>query len=214
MYAIVDVKDKQFKVRENETVYVPHHAELESGDSITLDRVLLVSNGDGDVSLGTPTVEGATVEASVVDQVKGDKVIVFKKKRRKRYRVKRGHRQKYTKIRIDALHAGNGAVPPAEDTAPVEEEAPSDDAAPADTAPADTAPAEAASTEETVSEETASEETASEETASEETASVEDDAPVDTADAETAEADAESPADDTPEADVEAEADSDAKPEA
>jgi large subunit ribosomal protein L21 len=208
MYAIVDVKDKQFKVRENETVYVPYHAELESGDSITLDRVLLVSNGDGDVSLGTPTVEGATVEASVVDQVKGDKVIVFKKKRRKRYRVKRGHRQKYTKIRIDALHAGNGAVPPAEDTAPVEEEAPSDDAAPDDTAPDDTTPAEAAPTEETVSEETASEETAS----------VEDDAPVDTADAETAEADAESPADDTPEADVEAdveaEADSDAKPEA
>lgn len=137
MYAIVDIKDKQFKVRENETVYVPYHSELETGDSITLDRVLLVSNGDGDVSLGTPTVDGATVDASVVDQVKGDKVIVFKKKRRKRYRVKRGHRQKYTKIRIDTLHAGNGAVTPAEETAPVEEEAPSDDAAPAEETVAD-----------------------------------------------------------------------------
>ncbi|HHP7239323.1 50S ribosomal protein L21 [Longibacter sp.] len=109
MYAIVDIKDKQFKVRENETAYVPFHSELDAGDEVVFDRVLLVSDGAGDVSIGTPTVGGAAVHATVVDQVKGDKVIVFKKKRRKRYRVKRGHRQQYTQIRIDALTSGDGA---------------------------------------------------------------------------------------------------------
>lgn len=109
MYAIVDVKDKQFKVREDDTLYVPYHASAEVDDELTLDRVLLVSDGDGDVTLGTPSVDGASVQARVVDQVKGDKVIVFKKKRRKRYRVKRGHRQQYTQIQIESLDV-NGAT--------------------------------------------------------------------------------------------------------
>jgi large subunit ribosomal protein L21 len=104
MYAIVDVKDKQFKVRENDTVYVPYHADAEADDTLTIDRVLLLSDTDGDVTVGTPTVDGATVEAKVLEHVKGDKVIVFKKKRRKRYRVKKGHRQQYTKIQIEAVH--------------------------------------------------------------------------------------------------------------
>lgn len=108
MYAIVDVKDKQFKVQEDDTLYVPYHSEANVDDELTLDRVLLLSDGDGDVTLGTPTVEGATVTARVIDHVKGDKVIVFKKKRRKRYRVKRGHRQQYTQLRIEALNT-NGA---------------------------------------------------------------------------------------------------------
>ncbi len=109
MYAIVDIKDKQFKVREGEYVYVPHHADAEIDDMFTFDRVLLVSDGEGNVQLGTPTVEGASVTARVLDQVKGDKVIVFKKKRRKRYKVKKGHRQQYTKIEIEALQT-NGAA--------------------------------------------------------------------------------------------------------
>ena len=109
MYAIVDVKDKQFKVREDDTLYVPYHSEADEDEEFTLDRVLLVSNGDGDVTVGTPTVDGASVTASVVEHVKGDKVIVFKKKRRKRYRVKRGHRQQYTQIHIDSLDV-NGAA--------------------------------------------------------------------------------------------------------
>lgn len=108
MYAIVDVKDKQFKVREDDTLYVPYHSDAEAGQELTLDRVLLVSDGDGDVTLGTPTVEDASVTARVVEHVKGDKVIVFKKKRRKRYRVKRGHRQQYTQIQIESLNL-NGA---------------------------------------------------------------------------------------------------------
>jgi large subunit ribosomal protein L21 len=103
MYAIVDVKDKQFKVREGDTLYVPYHSEAEADQALTLDRVLLVSDGEGDTTLGTPTVEDATVTARVLEHVKGDKVIVFKKKRRKRYRVKRGHRQQYTQIQIESL---------------------------------------------------------------------------------------------------------------
>ena len=108
MYAVVDVKDKQFKVREDDTLYVPYHSEADADQELTLDRVLLVSDGDGDVTLGTPTVEDASVEARVLEHVKGDKVIVFKKKRRKRYRVKRGHRQQYTQIQIESLNL-NGA---------------------------------------------------------------------------------------------------------
>lgn len=121
MYAIVDIKDKQFKVREGEYVYVPHHADAAVDDTLTFDRVLLISDGDGNVQLGTPTVEGASVSARVVDQVKGDKIIVFKKKRRKRYRVKRGHRQQYTKIQIEALETNGKAE--ASTPEPAEEEA-------------------------------------------------------------------------------------------
>ncbi|PSQ83369.1 MAG: 50S ribosomal protein L21 [Bacteroidetes bacterium QH_2_63_10] len=109
MYAIVDVKDKQFKVREDDTLYVPYHSEAEADQQLSLDRVLLVSDGEGDVTLGTPTVEDASVTARVLEHVKGDKVIVFKKKRRKRYRVKRGHRQQYTQIQIESLDL-NGAA--------------------------------------------------------------------------------------------------------
>ncbi len=108
MYAIVDVKDKQFKVREDDTLYVPYHSEAEADQELTLDRVLLVSDEEGDVTIGTPTVEDASVTARVTEHVKGDKVIVFKKKRRKRYRVKRGHRQQYTQIQIESLNV-NGA---------------------------------------------------------------------------------------------------------
>jgi large subunit ribosomal protein L21 len=115
MYAIVDVKDKQFKVREDDTLYVPYHSDAEEDQELTLDRVLLVSDEKGDVTLGTPTVEDASVDARVLEHVKGDKVIVFKKKRRKRYRVKRGHRQQYTQIQIESLDV-NGAAPTTEST--------------------------------------------------------------------------------------------------
>ncbi len=132
MYAIVDVKDKQFKVHEDDTLYVPYHSDAEEDQDLTLDRVLLVSDGEGDVTLGTPTVEDASVEARVLEHVKGDKVIVFKKKRRKRYRVKRGHRQQYTQIHIESLNV-NGAAPSSTDTdetADTDTEPPSDEAAP------------------------------------------------------------------------------------
>jgi len=127
MYAIVDVKDKQFKVREDDTLYVPYHASAEVDDELTLDRVLLVSDGDGDVTLGTPSVDGASVQARVVDQVKGDKVIVFKKKRRKRYRVKRGHRQQYTQIQIESLDVNGATVPDEASSEDTDEDASSEE---------------------------------------------------------------------------------------
>ena len=98
MYAIVEIGGKQFKAAPNTKLYVPRTKDA-VGDSITLDRVLLVS-GDSGVSIGAPTVEGASVAAEVLGHVKGDKVIVFKKKRRQGYRVKNGHRQPFTQIKI------------------------------------------------------------------------------------------------------------------
>ncbi|MEM0961167.1 MAG: 50S ribosomal protein L21 [Bacteroidota bacterium] len=101
MYAIVEIGGKQFKAAEGDRLYVPR-LKADVGDEITFDRVLLVSGDDG-VTVGTPTVGGASVSAEVLDHVKGDKIIVFKKKRRKGYRVKNGHRQPYTQIKIGSL---------------------------------------------------------------------------------------------------------------
>lgn len=103
MFAIVEIGGKQFKVRENDRIYIPRQ-EAEPEASLTFDRVLLVSN-EKSVQVGTPLVDGASVGATVLAQVKADKVLVFKKKRRKRFRVKRGHRQPYTQIRIDSVKA-------------------------------------------------------------------------------------------------------------
>ena len=101
MYAIVEIGGKQFKVQKDAKVYVPR-MKADVGDSVTLDSVLLVSGDDG-VTVGAPTVSGASVTAEVLDHVLADKVIVFKKKRRKGYRVKNGHRQPYTQISITDL---------------------------------------------------------------------------------------------------------------
>ena len=101
MYAIVEIGGKQFKAAEGDRLYVPRQ-KADVGETLTFDRVLLVSGDDG-VSVGAPTVDGATVSAEVLDHVKGDKVIVFKKKRRKGYRVKNGHRQPYTYVKIGSL---------------------------------------------------------------------------------------------------------------
>lgn len=100
MYAIVEISGKQFKVQPDAKLYVPR-LRADVGETVTLDRVLLTS-GD-EVRVGQPTVEGASVTARVLGHVQGDKVIVFKKKRRKGYRVKRGHRQPYTQIAIESL---------------------------------------------------------------------------------------------------------------
>ncbi len=108
MYAIVEIKGKQFKVRERDTLYVPLIRGAQEDDTLTFDRVLLVGGGQ-EVHVGTPTVDGAAVQARVLGHVKADKVLVYKKKRRKRYRVTRGHRQQYTQIQVEALSTGNGA---------------------------------------------------------------------------------------------------------
>jgi large subunit ribosomal protein L21 len=101
MYAIVKIGGHQYKVSENDTVFVNRIAEGE--EKVTLENVLLMKDAKGKVTIGKPVVEGAKVEATVVDHLKSDKVIVFKKKRRKGYKVKRGHRQPITQLKIDKI---------------------------------------------------------------------------------------------------------------
>ena len=100
MYAIVEIKGLQYKVSEGDEIFV-NHFDAAEGDKVTFDKVLLVAN-EGNIQVGAPTV-AAKVETTVLDHVKGDKVIVFKKKRRKGYRRKNGHRQQFTKIQINSI---------------------------------------------------------------------------------------------------------------
>ena len=101
MYAVVDIAGQQFKVEENTKYYVPRlDAELET--DVSFDSVLLLSN-DKETKIGTPTVKGAKVSAKVLEHLKDEKVIVFKKKRRKSYKVKNGHRQHLTRIEITKI---------------------------------------------------------------------------------------------------------------
>ena len=101
MFVIVEIQGQQFKAEKDKFLYVHYLGEeVKEGDKVEFDRVLL-ADADGDVKVGAPTVEGAKVVCEVATPlVKGDKVIVFKKKRRKGYRVKNGHRQYFTKIVI------------------------------------------------------------------------------------------------------------------
>lgn len=106
MYVIVEIKGQQFKAEKDRFLYVNYLGDnVAEGDTVEFDHVLLADN-DGDVKVGAPTVEGAKVVCTVEkSQVKGDKVIVFKKKRRKGYRRKNGHRQLFTKVVIKEVVA-------------------------------------------------------------------------------------------------------------
>ena len=101
MYAIVDIAGEQVKVQKDDQI-VTNRLEGEVGSQIELEHVLLLQADDG-TKVGTPYVEGAKVTATILEHGKGKKVIVFKKKRRKKYRVKRGHRQLETKLKIDDI---------------------------------------------------------------------------------------------------------------
>ncbi|OHW62509.1 50S ribosomal protein L21 [Andreesenia angusta] len=102
MYAVVETGGKQYRVAEGDVIYV-EKLEGAQGDSIDLSNVLLVSN-DGDVKVGKPYVEGAKVSATIEDQGKAKKIIVFKFKAKKDYRKKQGHRQPYTKLKISKIN--------------------------------------------------------------------------------------------------------------
>ncbi len=102
MYAIVEMVGQQFKVAKDQKVFV-HRLQGEEGSKVTFDNVLLLDNGT--VTIGAPTIEGAAVTAKILSHLKGDKVIVFKKKRRKGYRKKNGHRQSFTEIQIESIVA-------------------------------------------------------------------------------------------------------------
>ena len=101
MYAIVDIAGQQFKVEAGKKIYV-HRLQDEVGASISFEKVLLTDN-EGAVKVGAPYVEGSVVKATVLDHVKGNKVLVFKKKRRKGYQKLNGHRQCLTQIQIESI---------------------------------------------------------------------------------------------------------------
>lgn len=104
MYAIVDIQGQQFKVEKDQKVYV-HHLEGEVGSQVEFDKVLLTDN-NGAVTVGAPVIEGAKVVAEIITPlVKGDKVLIFKKKRRKGYRKLNGHRQQFSQIIIKEIQA-------------------------------------------------------------------------------------------------------------
>ena len=106
MYAIVEIAGQQFKVAKDQKVYV-HRLQGEEGSKVTFDNVLLVED-KGNVTIGAPAIEGAAVTAKILGHLKGDKVIVFKKKRRKGYKKKNGHRQYLSEIQIEGI-ATSGA---------------------------------------------------------------------------------------------------------
>jgi len=101
MYAVVDIAGQQFKVEKDRKIFV-HRLSAEEGESVEFEKVLLLDN-EGDVKIGAPVLEGAKVTAKVLSHLKGDKVIVFKKKRRKGYKKKNGHRQYFTQIQIEEI---------------------------------------------------------------------------------------------------------------
>jgi len=103
MYAVVKIKNQQYRVTPDLTLQVPLFAS-EVGDTLNFDEVLMVSDGDN-VTVGSPTVEGASVAAEVLSHGRSRKIVVFKKKRRKNYRRKNGHRQQYTEIKITGINS-------------------------------------------------------------------------------------------------------------
>ncbi len=96
MYVIVDIQGQQFKVQKDQKLFV-HRIDANEGDSVEFDKVLLIEN-DSDITIGSPTVVGAKVVVEILSHVKGDKVLVFKKKRRKGYRKLNGHRQQFSRV--------------------------------------------------------------------------------------------------------------------
>jgi len=108
MFAVVDIKGFQEKVQEGDALRVPL-IDAKEGATVKFDQVLLVAKSDSDVKVGTPTVSGAAVEVKVVGHGKGDKIRVFKMRRRKRYRRVHGHRQDFTDIEVTKIKVGSAS---------------------------------------------------------------------------------------------------------
>ncbi|MBI4647388.1 MAG: 50S ribosomal protein L21 [Bacteroidia bacterium] len=105
MYAIIEIAGQQFKIEKANKIYV-HRLDAEEGASVEFDKVLLIDN-QGEIKVGTPILEGAKVTAKILSHLKGDKVKVFKKKRRKGYKVLKGHRQQLTQLEIEDIFINN-----------------------------------------------------------------------------------------------------------
>ena len=113
MYAVVDIAGQQFKVEENTKYYVPK-LDTDVDKAVTFDNVLLFSDGKT-TTIGTPSVKGAKIKAKVLEHLQDGKVIVFKKKRRKGYRVKNGHRQQLSRIEVTNISLAKAAPKKAEE---------------------------------------------------------------------------------------------------
>jgi len=122
MYAIVDIAGQQYKVEKEQEIFV-HRLEGEEGASVEFNEILLIDN-NGKISLGTPLIEGAKISAKIISHIKGDKILVFKKKRRKGYRKTSGHRQYLSKIQIESIseEAAKPAKAEVKDLAPAKVE--------------------------------------------------------------------------------------------
>ena len=122
MYAIVEIAGQQFKIEKGKKIFV-HRLDAENGKKVEFDKVLLIDD-DGKINIGEPVIKDAVVEGMVLDHVRGDKVIVFKKKRRKGYRVTKGHRQNFTQVEILSINEKSPAkkAPAKIETAPVKAE--------------------------------------------------------------------------------------------
>ncbi|MGB6152341.1 MAG: 50S ribosomal protein L21 [Pricia sp.] len=143
MYAIVEMAGQQFKVAKDQKVYV-HRLQTEEGKKVTFDNVLLTGDGS-DITIGAPAIDGASVEAKVVRHLRGDKIIVFKKKRRKGYQKKNGHRQSLTEIVIESINLkGSKKSDKKEEAKPVAKKESKPKEAPAEKAAAPKAKAEKA----------------------------------------------------------------------
>ena len=103
MYVIVDIQGQQFKVQQDQKLFV-HRINADQGSEVEFEKVMLIDN-DGDVQVGAPVIDGAKVVLEILSHVKGDKVLVFKKKRRKGYRKLNGHRQQFSEVRVKEIIA-------------------------------------------------------------------------------------------------------------
>lgn len=121
MYAIVEIAGQQYKVEKDQQIFV-HRLEGKEGSKVNFDKVLLTNDGKK-IEVGAPAVKGVSVSAKIVEHLKGDKVIVFKKKRRKGYKVKNGHRQSFSKIEIESIGAASKASTTAAKSEPAKTEA-------------------------------------------------------------------------------------------
>ncbi len=117
MYAIVDLDGRQYRIQEGQQVFI-HRLQGEEGSSVVFDKVLMIDS-DGSVEIGQPVIDGASVSATILSHLRGDKVLIFRKKRRKGYQKLNGHRQNLSQVRIDQI-SPRGAQP----VAAVTEEAP------------------------------------------------------------------------------------------
>lgn len=172
MFAVIKTGGKQYKVAKDDVIVI-EKLEGEAGAAVSFDSVLMVGEG-AETKAGAPFVEGASVAAEVVEQTRGDKVLIFKKKRRKNHRRLNGHRQDLTVVRItDILTDGKKAAAKAKKAAPKTEEAPKADAgaeAPAKEAPAKEAPAKKATAKKATAKKAAKKKAATKKTAAKKTA--------------------------------------------